>query len=133
MFLGNPKDSGREDWGTLGKIRGITTPPFKNPIQIGNNPSISGLDLSTNQVLEGLRNAYGNLPLSVAQGEDQIFYAMIFLEKKTPTDPERNIPQTLNYVFMVWKSFHVCILGVPGVCSRGTCWNFLRFGSISVV
>ncbi len=22
--LGNPKDSGREDWGTLGKIRGIT-------------------------------------------------------------------------------------------------------------
>ena len=26
VFLGNPKDSGREDWGTLGKIRGITTP-----------------------------------------------------------------------------------------------------------
>ena len=23
---GNPKDSGREDWGTLGKIQGITTP-----------------------------------------------------------------------------------------------------------
>ena len=23
----------REDWGTLGKIRGITTPPFKNPIK----------------------------------------------------------------------------------------------------
>ena len=26
VFLGNPKDSGREDWGTLGKIRGISTP-----------------------------------------------------------------------------------------------------------
>ena len=26
MFLGNPKDSGWEDWGTLGKIRGIITP-----------------------------------------------------------------------------------------------------------
>ena len=25
--LGNPKDSVWEDWGTLGKIRGITTPP----------------------------------------------------------------------------------------------------------
>ena len=24
---GNPKDSVWEDWGTLGKIRGITTPP----------------------------------------------------------------------------------------------------------
>ena len=23
----NPEDSGREDWGTLGKIRGITTTP----------------------------------------------------------------------------------------------------------
>ena len=31
--LGNPEDSGREDWGTLGKIRGITTPPGKNPIK----------------------------------------------------------------------------------------------------
>ena len=27
VFLGNPKHFGREDWGTLGKIRGITTPP----------------------------------------------------------------------------------------------------------
>ena len=27
VFLGNPKDSVWEDWGTLGKIRGITTPP----------------------------------------------------------------------------------------------------------
>ena len=27
VFLGKPKDSGREDWGTLGKIWGITTPP----------------------------------------------------------------------------------------------------------
>ena len=26
VFLGNPKDSVWEDWGTLGKIRGITTP-----------------------------------------------------------------------------------------------------------
>ena len=25
VFLGNPKDSVWEDWGTLGKIRGITT------------------------------------------------------------------------------------------------------------
>ena len=25
VFLRNPKDSGGEDWGTLGKIRGITT------------------------------------------------------------------------------------------------------------
>ena len=25
---GNPKDSYREDWGTLGKIRGITTTPL---------------------------------------------------------------------------------------------------------
>ncbi len=25
VFLGNSKDSGGEDWGTLGKIRGITT------------------------------------------------------------------------------------------------------------
>ena len=32
VFLGNPKDSGREDWGTLGNIRGITTPPLKTPI-----------------------------------------------------------------------------------------------------
>ena len=31
VLLGKPKDSGREDWGTLGKIRGITT-PLKNPI-----------------------------------------------------------------------------------------------------
>ena len=29
MFLGSPKDSGREDWGTVGKIRGITTPPLR--------------------------------------------------------------------------------------------------------
>ena len=27
VFLGKPEDSGWEDWGTLGKIRGITTPP----------------------------------------------------------------------------------------------------------
>ncbi len=26
MFLGKPKDSGREDWGTLGKSRGIFYP-----------------------------------------------------------------------------------------------------------
>ena len=30
---GNPKDSVWEDWGTLGKIRGITPPPLKNPIK----------------------------------------------------------------------------------------------------
>ena len=34
VFLGNPKDSGQEDWGTLGNIRGITTPQLKNPIVI---------------------------------------------------------------------------------------------------
>ena len=35
MLLGNPKGSGGEDWGTLGKIRGITTPrPLKNPIDV---------------------------------------------------------------------------------------------------
>ena len=28
----NPKDSVWEDWGTLGKIRGITTHPKQNPI-----------------------------------------------------------------------------------------------------
>ena len=28
-YLGNPKDSVWEDWGTLGKIRGITTPPLR--------------------------------------------------------------------------------------------------------
>ncbi len=27
VFLGNPEDSAWEDWGTVGKIRGITTPP----------------------------------------------------------------------------------------------------------
>ena len=35
MFKGEgvlPKDSGWKDWGTLGKIRGITTTPLKNPI-----------------------------------------------------------------------------------------------------
>ena len=32
MFLENPKDSVWGDWGTLGKIRGITHPPLKNPI-----------------------------------------------------------------------------------------------------
>ena len=31
VFLGNHEDSVWEHWGTLGKIRGITTPP-KNPI-----------------------------------------------------------------------------------------------------
>ena len=29
MLLGKPKDSGREDWGTLGEIKGITTPPLR--------------------------------------------------------------------------------------------------------
>ena len=29
----------REDWGTLGKIRGITT-PLKNPINLGKIPDI---------------------------------------------------------------------------------------------
>ena len=33
VFLGKRKDSVWEDWGTLGKIRGITT-PLKNPIII---------------------------------------------------------------------------------------------------
>ena len=27
VFLGNPEDCVWEDWGTLGKIREITTPP----------------------------------------------------------------------------------------------------------
>ena len=36
VFLGNPKNS---VWGTLGKIRGITTPPtLKNPIKTQPNP-----------------------------------------------------------------------------------------------
>ena len=30
--MGNPEDSVWEDWGTLGKIRGIATPPGQNPI-----------------------------------------------------------------------------------------------------
>ena len=34
---GNFKDSGREDWGTLVKMRGITTSPLKNPIALGFN------------------------------------------------------------------------------------------------
>ena len=34
MFLGNPKDSVWEDWGTLGKIREITAPPLKNPVNL---------------------------------------------------------------------------------------------------
>ena len=35
MFLGNPEDSVWEDWGTLGKIRGITIPdPGQNPIVV---------------------------------------------------------------------------------------------------
>ncbi len=34
---GNPKDSVWEDWGTLGKIRGITTPPGGNPTVDGRN------------------------------------------------------------------------------------------------
>ena len=29
VFLGNLKDSVWEDWGTLGKIRGITTPSLR--------------------------------------------------------------------------------------------------------
>ena len=33
VFLGNRKDSVWEDWGTLGKIRGITTPHLKNPFK----------------------------------------------------------------------------------------------------
>ena len=31
--VGNPKNSYREDWGTFGMIRGITT-PVKNPIAV---------------------------------------------------------------------------------------------------
>ena len=45
--------------------------------------------------------------------------------KKIPTDPW-NIPQTLNYLFMVWKSFHIYILGYLGYVA-GVCWNFLRY------
>ena len=33
----------REDWGILGKIRGITTPPVKNPIR--KPPKLGGLHL----------------------------------------------------------------------------------------
>ena len=33
----------------------------------------------------------------------------------TPTYPW-DIHQTLNHLFIVWNSFHICILGVPGVC-----------------
>ena len=33
VFLGKPEDSVWEDWGILGKIRGITTPALKNPIK----------------------------------------------------------------------------------------------------
>ena len=36
MLLGNPKDSVWEDWGTLGKIREITTPPEE--FVLPNNP-----------------------------------------------------------------------------------------------
>ena len=42
MFLGNPKDSVWEDWGTLGNIRedlgkmnGESPPPLKNPVIFG--------------------------------------------------------------------------------------------------
>ena len=39
--LGNPEDSGREDWGTLGKIRGITTPPVRILLKSAENwPSV---------------------------------------------------------------------------------------------
>ena len=40
--MGNPKDSGGEDWGTLGKIRGITT--LKNPfhhVSSDQNPPVT--------------------------------------------------------------------------------------------
>ena len=32
LTVGNPLGIPREDWGTLGKIRGITTTPKQNPI-----------------------------------------------------------------------------------------------------
>ena len=40
VFLTNPKDSVWKDWGTLGKIRGITT-PLKNSIIIAPVLSLS--------------------------------------------------------------------------------------------
>ena len=45
--------------------------------------------------------------------------------KKTPTYP-RNIPQTLNHLFMVWKSFHICSLGYRLGMFQGLEWKFLR-------
>ena len=35
-------------------------------------------------------------------------YIIVLISKKSPTDPW-NIPQTLNYLFMVRKSFHIFI------------------------
>ena len=35
-----------------------------------------------------------------------------------------NIHQTLNHLFIVWNSFHICILGYLGYVP-GFCWNFL--------
>ena len=40
VFLGNPKHSVWEDWSTLGKIRGITTP--RNRILLVSDPKFSG-------------------------------------------------------------------------------------------
>ena len=33
VFLGKPEDSGREEWGTLGKIRGITNPLLRTLLE----------------------------------------------------------------------------------------------------
>ncbi len=48
------------------------------------------------------------------------------LPKKTPTYPW-NIPKPQNTTYYLWrKSFHICIFGVPGVCSKGSVGIFLE-------
>ena len=44
--------------------------------------------------------------------------------KKTPTYPERNIPQPLVYDSEILN--HICSLGYLGYVPFGVCWNFLR-------
>ena len=59
-----------------------------------------------------------------------VISSLYLYSKKIPTDPW-NIPQTLNQLSFLRKSFHICILGyldVPAMgYNPGVCWNFLRY------